>query len=86
MDPFLGSGSTGVAAVLEGFAFVGIEQSAEYAEIARKRIAHAERVAAGEAVPVARSDDTRGRPSCDTRDTGQLGLAIDSPNPDRAKS
>jgi site-specific DNA-methyltransferase (adenine-specific) len=37
-DPFMGSGSTGKAAVLEGFSFVGIEQDAEYVEIARRRI------------------------------------------------
>jgi site-specific DNA-methyltransferase (adenine-specific) len=41
LDPFTGSGSTGKAAVLEGFNFVGIEQSAEYAEIAQARINHA---------------------------------------------
>jgi len=41
LDPFCGSGSTGKAAVLEGFNFIGIEQSAEYAEIARARIAFA---------------------------------------------
>lgn len=40
LDPFTGSGSTGKAAVLEGFNFVGIEQSAEYAEIAEARINH----------------------------------------------
>jgi DNA modification methylase len=40
LDPFMGSGSTGCAAVLEGFDFIGIEQSAEYAEIAERRIAH----------------------------------------------
>ena len=40
-DPFLGSGTTGCAAVLEGFDFIGIEQDAEYLEIARRRIAHA---------------------------------------------
>lgn len=39
LDPFMGSGSTGRGAVLEGFGFVGIEQSADYAEIARRRIA-----------------------------------------------
>ena len=39
LDPFTGSGSTGKACALEGFRFVGIEQSAEYAEIARARIA-----------------------------------------------
>ena len=42
LDPFTGSGSTGKAAVLEGFNFVGIEQSAEYAEIANARIRHAQ--------------------------------------------
>ncbi len=41
LDPFLGSGSTGKAAVLEGFSFVGIDLSAEYAEIAKARIDHA---------------------------------------------
>lgn len=38
LDPFMGSGSTGVAAVAEGFRFLGIEQSADYVEIARRRI------------------------------------------------
>lgn len=41
LDPFLGSGSTGKAAVLEGFSFIGIDQSAEYAAIAKARIDHA---------------------------------------------
>ena len=41
LDPFCGSGSTGVAASLEGFRFVGIDVDAEYCEIARKRIAAA---------------------------------------------
>jgi site-specific DNA-methyltransferase (adenine-specific) len=34
----MGSGSTGKAAMLEGFAFVGIEREAEYVEIAKARI------------------------------------------------
>ena len=38
MDPFMGSGSTGKAAVREWFQFVGIEREAEYLRIARKRI------------------------------------------------
>jgi site-specific DNA-methyltransferase (adenine-specific) len=38
LDPFTGSGSTGVAALAEGFGFIGIELSKEYAEIARKRV------------------------------------------------
>lgn len=40
-DPFTGSGSTGKAAMLEGFRFVGAELSPEYIEIARARIGHA---------------------------------------------
>jgi len=38
LDPFLGSGSTGKAATLERFDFIGIELDAEYLEIARRRI------------------------------------------------
>lgn len=38
LDPFMGSGSTGKACVYEGFNFIGIDQSAEYVEIARARI------------------------------------------------
>jgi len=41
LDPFMGSGSTGKAAVLEGFRFIGIEREAEYLEIATSRIAAA---------------------------------------------
>jgi DNA modification methylase len=42
LDPFMGSGSTGKAAVLEGFNFIGIDQSADYLEIATARIKHAQ--------------------------------------------
>ena len=38
LDPFAGSGSTGVAALQEGFRFVGIEQDASYVEIATRRM------------------------------------------------
>jgi DNA modification methylase len=38
LDPFTGSGSTGKAALLEGFHFIGIEKEPAYAEIARRRI------------------------------------------------
>ena len=38
LDPFLGSGSTGVAALREGFRFVGIEKEEQYMEIARRRL------------------------------------------------
>jgi site-specific DNA-methyltransferase (adenine-specific) len=38
LDPFMGSGSTGIAAKSEGFEFVGVEQNPNYLEIARKRL------------------------------------------------
>lgn len=38
LDPFTGSGSTGIAALREGFGFVGIEREAEYVDLARARI------------------------------------------------
>lgn len=41
LDPFMGSGSTGRGAMLEGFGFVGIDIDPEYLEIARARIAEA---------------------------------------------
>ena len=41
LDPFSGSGSTGKAAILEGFSFVGCELDPEYVEIANTRIQYA---------------------------------------------
>jgi DNA modification methylase len=38
LDPFTGSGSTGIAALKGGFDFIGIEREPEYAESARVRI------------------------------------------------
>jgi site-specific DNA-methyltransferase (adenine-specific) len=38
LDPFMGSGSTGKGAIIEGFDFIGIEQDADYLDIARARI------------------------------------------------
>jgi DNA modification methylase len=43
LDPFMGSGSTGVAATLEGRGFIGCEMEPEYMEIAQARIRQAER-------------------------------------------
>lgn len=40
LDPFMGSGSTGKAAMREGFRFIGCELSEEYLAIARARIEH----------------------------------------------
>ena len=41
LDPFMGSGSTGKAAALEGFHFIGMERDADYFVIAQARIDHA---------------------------------------------
>jgi DNA modification methylase len=41
LDPFCGSGSTGVAAILEDRRFIGIEREPEYVEIATRRISRA---------------------------------------------
>lgn len=38
LDPFTGSGTTGIAAHLEGCRFIGIEKEAQYVDIARARI------------------------------------------------
>lgn len=42
LDHFMGSGTTGVAAVKLGFYFIGFEKNPEYFEIAAMRISHAE--------------------------------------------
>jgi len=39
LDPFVGSGTTGMAAIAEGFDFTGIDREAEYIGISRRRIA-----------------------------------------------
>jgi len=38
LDPFMGSGSTGKAAIREGFRFIGIERDPEFFAIARARL------------------------------------------------
>jgi site-specific DNA-methyltransferase (adenine-specific) len=43
LDPFMGSGSTGLGAYHEGFAFVGIEREQEYITIAAARLTDAQR-------------------------------------------
>ena len=40
-DPFMGSGTTGVACIHAGKRFIGIEREPKYFEIACKRISHA---------------------------------------------
>lgn len=44
LDPFMGSGTTGVAAIQMGRKFIGIEREPKYFEIACKRIEDAQRI------------------------------------------
>lgn len=44
LDPFMGSGSTGVAAILEGRKFIGIDKDGAYFDIARQRMDEAIRL------------------------------------------
>ena len=63
LDPFAGSGTTGMACVFEGFGFLGMEQEPAYTELARARITHAEGlVASGYTVLPAVRDQADGRP------------------------
>jgi site-specific DNA-methyltransferase (adenine-specific) len=43
LDPFMGSGSTGIAARLEGFRFCGMEMDEDYFKIAESRIENYEK-------------------------------------------
>jgi len=45
LDPFMGSGTTGVAAVQMGRKFIGIEREPKYFDIACERIENAQRQA-----------------------------------------
>ncbi len=54
LDSFMGSGSTGVAAVAEGFRFIGIEKDPQWLPIAAARLAHAERAVERPHAPVPR--------------------------------
>jgi site-specific DNA-methyltransferase (adenine-specific) len=65
VDPFLGSGTTGIAAVLEGFDFAGCDLDGEglYLPIARARIEHAI------AYPEEWADTAPPRPTRDPGDT-----------------
>jgi DNA modification methylase len=43
LDPFMGSGSTGKAAIMSGYKFIGIEMSEEYFELACARVEAAQK-------------------------------------------
>lgn len=83
LDPFTGSGSLGIGALLEGFSFVGIEKESDYCEIAKRRLQYWE----GHYQPeLFRPDGTPNLPVCDTTDKVQLSLLGDSQSPDQATS
>ncbi len=76
LDPFMGSGSTGKAAMLEGFRFIGVDITPEYVEIARARIEHAQRESG---VPAPAQDHAPAagnmvRPAKQPEDPRQMGL------------
>ena len=83
LDPFMGSGTTGCAAAMLGIDFIGIEQDASYAEIARRRIEHWATQEQRQTSPIRRAEKPS-QPACDTKGTTQLGLLVDSLSPDRA--
>ncbi|AJG18790.1 DNA-methyltransferase [Cupriavidus basilensis] len=60
LDPFMGSGSTGKAAMREGFRFIGIDMTAEYLGIARARIEHELTIRRVESVEVSVQPDLFG--------------------------
>ncbi|MBK6942481.1 MAG: site-specific DNA-methyltransferase [Planctomycetes bacterium] len=59
LDPFNGSGTTGVSAALEGFHYIGIEGEAENCQITRRRFLQAPLVEA----PQGQQEQTDGQPS-----------------------
>ncbi|EYR81834.1 DNA methyltransferase [Shinella sp. DD12] len=68
LDPFMGSGSTGKAAVLEGFQFVGCEREDEYMPIATARIAWAIGAASKEERPAERPAVAPQQPAANDND------------------
>jgi site-specific DNA-methyltransferase (adenine-specific) len=70
LDPFTGSGTTGAAAALEGFDFIGIEREAEYAAIAEARCTFWAQFPGGDVDAILESD-ARAR---ELEAAGQLGL------------
>lgn len=56
VDPFMGSGTTGIAALAKDLSFIGIEKQPEYMEIADARIRHWREAKAGWKAVVIKSD------------------------------
>lgn len=58
LDPFMGSGTTGVAALIEGRRFIGAEQSAHFFDVAKRRIERTtgEALSVGKQLTIAAAD------------------------------
>jgi hypothetical protein len=74
LDPFAGSGSTGCAAVLEGFDFIGIEREPEYVALAEGRLRFWSQFPVGTSVDEALASEAKVRAQ---RDAGQMELTWD---------
>jgi site-specific DNA-methyltransferase (adenine-specific) len=78
LDPFLGSGTTGIAAALEGFDFLGIEREAGYMRIAEARMAfwaeHGE-----DGLRIVKERDAAEQRRQEKREAGQLDLLTEAP-------
>jgi site-specific DNA-methyltransferase (adenine-specific) len=78
LDCFAGSGSTLVAAIHEGFHFIGIEKEEEYISIARARIDHAmstsNTIQPMPDIPLATSTPTKQRKKRNISNSSQLSL------------
>lgn len=61
LDPFAGSGSTGVAALAEGARFIGCEMMPEYIEVARRRLQHAWTLPKDDPEAPVRNEEARGQ-------------------------
>ena len=71
LDPFTGSGTTGAAAILEGFKFVGCERDADYIPIVEARIKFWAEHPTGLPVELALASDRERRKKADA---GQASL------------
>jgi site-specific DNA-methyltransferase (adenine-specific) len=76
LDPFAGSGTTGCAAALEGFEFVGVEREPEYAAIADARIAFWSRHRGRSVEEVLPAEARSERERTSRAESGQLGLDL----------
>ncbi len=72
LDMFAGSGSTGCAATLHGFRFIGIEQEPDYAAIARARVTFWARLAGTAAVKAGTGKPRPARDKADESGQGRL--------------